>query len=202
MAGWVDRFAARHGDVDVRATEGGIALCAPDGATATLAAPWPCAAATVADLVAQVQQRQTVGLLLVRRGGYAVGVAEGADLVVSKVGRRHVQGRTRAGGWSQQRYARRRDAQAREAFGAAADAATRTLLPHLSRLRGLVTGGDRRAVASVMEDPRLRPLATLPQSTFLAVPDPRMRVLEDAVHRSRAVIIDVSDPLHDTKQPH
>jgi hypothetical protein len=197
VAGWVERFAARHGDVDVVATEGGTALAAPDGAAATLTPPWPRAAATVEDLVTAVLRPRTVGLLLVRRGGYAVGVAEGADLVTSKVGSRYVQGKTKAGGWSQQRYARRRAAQAQEAFAAAADHAQRILLPRLEDLEGLVAGGDRAAVSAVLADGRLRRLGDLPQGRFLAVPDPQRAVLEDAVRRSRAVTIDVFDPLRD-----
>ena len=45
----------------------------------------------------------------------------------SKVGQRHVQGRTKAGGQSQQRFARRRDNQARAAYEAAAEHAARIL---------------------------------------------------------------------------
>ena len=181
-------------------------IAAPDGATATLTAPWPPTPLTprlqkssglLERFVAETQQRRTVGLLLVRRGGYAVGVAEGADLVASKVGSRYVQGKTKAGGWSQQRYARRRAAQAQEAFAAAADHAQRILLPRVEDLEGLVAGGDRAAVSAVLADGRLRRLGDLPQGRFLAVPDPRRAVLEDAVRRSRAVTIDVFDPLRD-----
>ena len=44
------------------------------------------------------------------------------------------------------------------ALEAAADVAARVLLPHLSDLDAVVLGGDRRALAEVLEDPRLRPL--------------------------------------------
>jgi len=132
--------------------------------------------------------------MLVRRGGFAMGVARGDTLEASKVGSRHVQGRTKAGGWSQQRYARRRAAQADTAFAAAADATVAVLVPRVADLEGLVTGGDRAAVSSVLADPRLRAFGDLPQGPFLAVPDPRRRVLEGAVRRSRAVRIEVFDP--------
>jgi len=185
-----------------------VEISAPDGACATLTAAWPYDPGSVEGgveagvqgvdaIVAAVQQPRTVGLLLVRRGGFAVGVAEGADLVASKVGTRYVQGKTKAGGWSQQRYARRRDAQAHSAFAAAADAAANVLLPRLDDLEGLVSGGDRAAVRAVLADPRLKPVGDLAQGRFLAVPDPRRRVLEDAVRRSRAVVVDVYDPDRD-----
>ena len=67
------------------------------------------------------------GLLLVRKGGFAVARLAGERLVDSKVGQRHVQGRTKAGGQSQQRFARRRGNQARQAYEAAADHAARLL---------------------------------------------------------------------------
>ncbi len=169
-------------------------ISAPDGAAALLRSPWPGVFSSLDGLVADVQRPRTVGLLLVRRGGYAVGVAEGAALIESKVGSRYVQGKTKAGGWSQQRYARRRAAQARSAFGTAADHAQRLLLPRVRDLDGLVVGGDRTAVSSVLADARLRRIAELPQGRFLAVPDPRQRVLVDAVRRSRAVTIEVSEP--------
>ena len=197
LAGWVERFAARHGEITTRPSEGGLQISAPDGAYAALAPPWPYDGRSVEELVDAVQRPGTVGLLLVRRGGFAVGVAEGARLVASKVGTRYVQGKTKAGGWSQQRYARRRDAQAHSAFGAAADAAAHVLLPRVDDVDGLVTGGDRAAVRSVLADPRLKPLADLPQGRFLAVPDPRKRVLEEAVRRARAVVVDVYDPDRD-----
>ena len=43
-------------------------------------------------------------------------VVRGTEVVSSMVGRRHVQGKTKAGGQSQQRFARRRDNQARQAY--------------------------------------------------------------------------------------
>jgi hypothetical protein len=64
-------------------------------------------------------------VLLVRLGGYAAGVFTGYPpaLGPAKVGSRLVHGRSAAGGWSQHRFARRREKQANEALSAAADAA-------------------------------------------------------------------------------
>jgi hypothetical protein len=174
-------------------------MSAPDGATAAFLPAWPFGGDDLPGLVEHVQRPRTVGFVLVRRGGFAMAVAHGDRLEASKVGSRHVQGRSKAGGWSQQRYARRRAAQADTAFAAAADAAVGVLVPRVPDLEGLVTGGDRAAVSSVLSDPRLRPLGELPRGPFLAVPDPRRRVLEEAVRRSRAVRIEVFDPELDTR---
>jgi hypothetical protein len=135
-----------------------------------------------------------LGFLLARRGGFAVGVADGPALLQSKVDSRYVQGRTAAGGWSQQRFARRRDNQARAAADDAAGVAARILLPAVRTLDALVTGGDRRAVDAVLADPRLSALHPLRAERFLAVPDPKLSVLQAAVSSARAVWIRLTEP--------
>jgi len=165
-------------------------LRAADGESARLYSPPGVGPADeVAQLVAAATVPRRLGLLLVRRGGYGVGVAEGTALVASKVDSRYVQGRTAAGGQSQQRFARRRENQARALADSAADLAVRLLLPQRASLAALVTGGDRRLVDEVLADPRLAPLASLRAGRFLEVPDPRHAVLEAAVRAARAVRI-------------
>jgi Actinobacteria/chloroflexi VLRF1 release factor len=105
-----------------------------------------------------------------------------------------VHGRAAAGGWSQHRFARRREGQARTALEAAAAAAAAVLLPALGGLDAVVAGGDRRAVEAVLADPRLAALRPLLAARLLDVPDPRRRVLEDAPRRVRAVSIRVVEP--------
>jgi hypothetical protein len=124
---------------------------------------------------------RTVGVLLVRLGGHAAGVFVGPRLVASKVGSRYVQGRTAAGGWSQQRFARRRAGQAAVAHAAAADDAAGVLLAH--ELDGLVLGGDRTAVDAVLADRRLDHLRARVTGRLLAVPDPRLKVLQEVAFR-------------------
>ena len=131
-------------------------------------------------------------MLLVRKGGFAVARLTAGAVVDSKVGRRHVQGRTKAGGQSQQRFARRRDNQAREAYEAAAEHTHRLLSPY--PLRALVVGGDRSAVDAVLTDPRLAKLAKVRVDPWLAVPDPRRGVLDQAVVDAQSVAITLTDP--------
>jgi hypothetical protein len=52
-----------------------------------------------------------------------------------------------------------------------------------------VLGGDRRALAEVLEDVRLRPLARLAQDRVLDVPDPRLDVLKTTPDAFRATVI-------------
>jgi hypothetical protein len=132
-----------------------------------------------------------LGVLLIRRGGYAVGLAHGAAFTESKVGTRHVQSRTAAGGWSQQRFARRRGNQADELVRAVTEHTLR-ILPRAS-LTGLVLGGDKALVRAVLEDPRLAHLEALPRRELYDLPDPRRAVLEEALRRARAVRVTVED---------
>src|SRR5947209_5107221 len=83
----------------------------------------------VGPLLEEIAEDHRVGAVLVRLGGYAVGVFAGERLVASKVGQRLVHGRHRAGGSSANRFRRRREEQARTALQAAADVAVRILGP-------------------------------------------------------------------------
>ncbi len=152
------------------------------------AGPEPIAAHALAD--------RTVGVLLVRLGGYAAGVFTGPDasLAASKVGSRLVHGRSAAGGTSQRRFARRREKQAAEALSAAADTAAAVLGGFDGKLDAVVLGGDRRAIAGLRDDPRLRPYFELAADRFLTVPDPRLTVLRGAPRQFRAVRVELTEP--------
>lgn len=199
LAGWLDGFAERHGGGRCTAAADAVTVRGADGTVAECEVPFAPMAidpqAGWGGLVEHALRPRTLGLLLVRLGGFAAGVAAGdASLVAARVGSRPVHGRASAGGWSQQRFARRREGQARTALEAAAAAAAEVLLPAAGRLDALVTGGDRRALETVLADPRLAPLRPLVTSRVLEVPDPHRRHLEDAAHRAREVWIRVTDP--------
>jgi hypothetical protein len=199
LPAWLDGFAARHGAVVASGTEDGLEAVAADGAVARVHVPFPPAGGfggdgVVAAVSAHAAADRLVAVVLVRRGGHAAGVFRGATLLASKVGTAYVQGRTKAGGWSQQRFARRRANQADRAVRDAAAVAARVLLPHAGGLDAVVLGGDRAMVAATMEDPALTPLRNLPAGPFLNVPDPRLAVLEAAPRRFRAVRVRLVEP--------
>jgi hypothetical protein len=224
--GWAGSFADRHGELTAEPGPEELVLRAADGAVAECHVPFPpmpvpsggdpAALATAA--AAHAAAARTVGVLLVRLGGYAAGVFAGSPpvLVASKTGSRLVHGRSAAGGWSQQRFARRREKQAAGALGAAADAAVRVLGPYLGpdrpgqpgpqrasrdapagtggRLDAVVLGGDRRAIAGVSRDPRLAAVLELAVDRFLTVPDPRLAVLRDCPRLFRAIRVLLTGP--------
>ncbi|HVE73672.1 MAG TPA: acVLRF1 family peptidyl-tRNA hydrolase [Mycobacteriales bacterium] len=191
LARWMDGFGERHGGAVTVASDLQVELIGADGARAVCVAPFP---PVEGDLVTHALRDRRVGVLLVRLGGYAAGVFEGARLVSSKVGSRQVHGRSAAGGQSQQRFARRREGQAAVALRAAADNAVRILLPEVSRLDAVVTGGDRGALAAVLADDRLAALRPLVLERVIDVPEPRQAVLLTMPQRFRAVRITLTEP--------
>lgn len=198
---WVTGFAERHGSPDEQIAPDTVTLVAPDGAVAIVqrpfcdrperpAEPGPPPLDESVDWRAAFEDRAGLGrdaaIVLVRRGGYAVGLLADGALVAHKAGTRYVQSRTAAGGWSQQRYARRRDGQAKALVGTVQD-----LLPRIATggARSLVVGGDRGLVADVLLDPRAASLNRLPLMGVWDIPDPRAAVLDTVAERAGKVRI-------------
>ncbi len=201
-----------------------VTFTAPDGAVAECHPPFPeslawppgrgdrragddappvagaAPAAITAAVAAHAAVPRSVGVLLVRLGGYAAGVFAGYPpaLADAKTGSRLVHGRSAAGGWSQHRFARRREKQANEALDAAAEAAVlvfgRWAAAGGRRLDAVVLGGDKRAVAELRDDPRLAPYLAMATERFLTVPDPKRAVLEAAPKGFLAVKIRLIEP--------
>jgi hypothetical protein len=194
---WLDGVADRHGAfTEVLAEDDVLRITCADGTAVTLRAPfgWTPGPAPVAAFTAAVQQPHRAAVLLVRRGRWACGVFDGDRLLASKVDARLVQGRTAAGGWSQQRFARRRANQTDAVVGAAADTAARVLLPAAGEVAALFTGGDRGLVDEVLADQRLRPLAALRRESALDVGDPTKAVLLSTPAQFRAVDVHIVEP--------
>ncbi|HVW43056.1 MAG TPA: acVLRF1 family peptidyl-tRNA hydrolase [Amycolatopsis sp.] len=197
LAGWFDRFATRNDGIrETMATDDTVVVTANNGTTATVAVPFPPLGGSgppTIRLSIHAKQPRTIGLLLVRLGAHSVGVAEGGKVVVSRTDRHHVHGRSAAGGWSQQRFARRREGQAKVALADAADDVLDVLGPRLADLDAVVLGGDRRAFDELRRDNRLGPVFSLALPGVLDVPEPRRAVLDEAAERARAVEIVVRD---------
>ena len=208
LARWTATFAERHAPITAEPSRLAVSFRGADGAAAECHPPfpplptpdggaWPDDPAGLADLIAaHAAMDRTVGVFLVRLGGFAAGVFTGSPprLVSSKVGSRLVHGRSAAGGTSQHRFARRRENQATAAIGAAADTAAKVLVPYAERLDAVVLGGDRKAITGATADPRLRPVMKHAADRFLTVPDPRLAVLRDTPRLFLAVRIHLTGP--------
>ena len=199
LRAWVDKFAADHGnplcEVNNSKVGSGVVLSCPDGFAVRLGLPWErltpdlSAEAWPEQLAAAAADIGTCGLILLRRGGYSIGTSVQGQLTWSKSGTRYVQSRTAAGGWSQQRYARRRSNQA--------DALVLTAIEHVAghfpaaKPSCLATGGDRDMLRQLLTEARLAGLAALPATHLELNADPRQRQLAEVAQELagiRAVI--------------
>jgi hypothetical protein len=126
-----------------------------------------------------LSQPRRVGVVLVRLGRFAVGVFEGERLVDSKTGQRFVKGRHKAGGQSQQRFARIREKQAREMFDRACEVVRARFEPVEQDLEYIFLGGDRHTLAAFLKRcPYLRRLEDRVMKRRLPVARPGQAALE------------------------
>jgi VLRF1 release factor-like protein len=175
LDGSAGRAVYRDGSARIELDEGAITVTPPFG----LDHEGEYEVVRAGPLLDALEVQPRVAVLLVRLGGYAVGVFEGERLVASKVGSRFVKGRHKKGGSSANRFRRRREEQERELIDAAAGEAARVLGPWRARVEHVALGGDRSAVGRVLAARAdlgwLEPLAL---ERFFDVPEPRLRVLE------------------------
>ncbi len=164
----------------------------PLGASAAGLSVRSTPAEVAAALLADAYGCRVLRALMIRRGGYACAVLTDDRVTAAKVGSRHVQGRTAAGGWSQQRFARRREGQVDTLVGSATEVAVRLLLP-ADPDDALITGGDRPLIDRVLADPRLKPLSGLRRGPHLEIGDPRSDLVQDLPERGRAVRISLDE---------
>jgi len=196
LAGWVIRFAARNtGIIEMVADTSGVTITAADGTVARIDVPFPPMALGNREPVEAVLNHCAgigdIGMILVRAGAHSVGICRDGVVATSSTDTHYVQGRTAAGGWSQQRYARRRGNQLSAARESTADAAARVLVGR--PLAALVVGGDLGSITAVLDDPRLKKVITLPRREFRDIVEPRRAVLDDVARRSLELGITVRD---------
>ncbi len=202
LEGWYARFAVRNDGVrETELSPDTVTVTAHNGVVAVATVPFgPLEAEgtvtglAIEPLVDHALISRRIALLLVRRGGHSVGIARGGVVVQSRTDRHLVQGRSAAGGWSQQRFARRREGQARVALRSAAEDAFEVLVPQLSEVDAVILGGDRRALETLREDRRLAPLFRRAEPRVLDIAEPRRTVLDDAAERAVAVEITLHGP--------
>ena len=191
LARWFASFTERNGGAPtLEATGTGLRATAPNGTLAEATAPfahswWPDAATRRRRCRAR-HPRHARSVSCWSASAVSPPVSSSApSWTEGKAGSRHVQGRSAAGGWSQQRFARRRAAQADAAFEAAADYAARILLPSVADLDALVLGGERRAVHAVLGDKRLDKLRAVARPSPGSSPSPTPNATSCWRHRRK-----------------
>ncbi len=172
---WLDTFWIRHGKGSVTGSADGVIAAGTDGASARMRLLWPGAELgddLLADLITAARSPRRLGLLAVRADGHAVGLWDGQAVTESKRRGHYVQSRTAAGGWSQQRFARRRENQAKAAYEKASGDVAALIEPVAPTLDGIVAAGNPNAIKAVLADPRCRRTAAL----AAAVPLPHLEL--------------------------
>ena len=184
LHGWIARFADAHDGLAATAdTDGGLLLTMRDGSSALLSPPWPDdgrpgrGTDLVERLVSLASQERRMALVLVRRGGYAVGVAAGGTLLAHKAGTTSARSRGGDPGVA--------------VAGRAAQEAARILSGQ--SFEYLATGGDKPLVEAVLAAPALRAVAKRPRLAALPVADPTSAVLHKAAADFCAIRVRISD---------
>ena len=197
---WLETYTTRHGAGPVTVDGGAVVVAGTDGATARLGLLWPglqLGADPVADLLAAVRVRHRLGLLAIRADGHALGIWDGEAIVSSKRKGHYVQSRTAAGGWSQQRFARRRENQAKAAYESAAGDVAAILEPVVGTLDGILAAGNPAAITAVLADRRCRRTAALAAAVPLARLELRATsrdALTELAERFLSVVIGIDEP--------
>lgn len=197
---WLATYGERHGAGPVTVDGDGVVVAGTDGATARLSLLWPGTALgtdPLADLVAATRVRRRLGLVAVRADGHAVGIWDGEQVVDAKRKGHYVQSRTAAGGWSQQRFARRRENQAKHAYETAALDVATIIEPEAATLDGVLAAGNPAAITAVLADSRCRRTAALAAQRPLARLELRAtsrEALADLVQRFLSVVIAIDEP--------
>lgn len=205
LSRWMDGFHDRHGGHEgLQVTDEHVVVSASDGAVARVHIPWPpvdLSRLPLECLARHASKQRRLLLILVRRGGFGSAIVEGGRVLASKHGTKYVQGKTAAGGWSQQRYARRRGNQA-DALVVSAAAAVRRMFDREESdgVVGVVFGGDKGLVSQVEShiadnDRKVAAwLGGLPLGARLDVPDPRLAVTEELAKRISDLRISLDEP--------
>ena len=111
-------------------------------------------------LIEAVTPNETFGLIVIERGGAAIGRLVGERIIPIRTFESQVMGKSRAGGQSAQRFERDRERQVHEFFQQVGDIATDAFTGDEGTVTGLVVGGTlataKRFVSDGYLDHRLR----------------------------------------------
>lgn len=137
------------------------------------------------DLRKFISEPRTLGIILLRLGHYAVGIAEDGKLVTTKTGSRYVKGQHRKGGQSSNRFRRNREKWIRELFDQAGEIARSRFSEYPGHIDHVVLGGDRVVLGQFIK--RVKLPEGLPErvlSNRLPVDQPGRAALDSAVRNA------------------
>ena len=164
-----------------------------------IAPPFSIAIASEDDDLAALRthlvQPVTVGIILLRLGYYAVGVAKDEALTITKTGSRYVKGSHRAGGQSANRFRRNREKWVREFFDEACEVARTRFAQSPGPIDWLALGGDRQVLSRFLKRcPQLSTIAERITPWPVPVNRPGRTALDDAVRHVWSSRVYEADP--------
>ena len=195
---WVANFAARNGGIANHHAEGDAwTIESNEGTSASVV--WTLADGLPADWLLDddpvkaaehlrdyALEPRIIAVLLARKSAYSVGIIKDGRIAASKTDTAYVQGKTKAGGQSQQRFARRREGQAKAAEKRAREAVFAVL--GNAEYDALVTAGP---VEGILEDPRLTKLRAAVH--FGDIAEPKQALLTQTAYRAIGFEVRIAD---------
>lgn len=132
--------------------------------------------------VSLLGQDYNVGIVLVRRGTYSLGICHGEKIIDHFSGTGLVHGRHRQGGSSAARFQRRRKDQTHHFLERVCEHIREKFLPYAGKLDFLVCGGARTTILQLQKQcPFLKQFEDRLLPQLLEIQDPKFSVLEKAV---------------------
>jgi peptide subunit release factor 1 (eRF1) len=129
-----------------------------------------------------VSTKHVIGIILLRLGHWAVGIAEDGKLVVTKTGSRYVKNQHKKGGQSSNRFRRGRERWIRELFDQAGEVASSRFRDYPEQLEFLSLGGDRVVLSQFLKRIKLPDgIGDRALPNRVAVDQPGRKALDDAV---------------------
>jgi peptide subunit release factor 1 (eRF1) len=147
------------------------------------------------DLQKFITEPRTLGIILLRLGHFAVGIAEDGNLVTTKTGSRYVKGQHRKGGQSSNRFRRNREKWIRELFDEAGEIASSRFREYPGHIDHIALGGDRVVLGQFLKRVKLPDgLQERVLPYRLPVDRPGRAALDSAVHDAWSLRVFEPDP--------
>jgi len=129
-----------------------------------------------------ISRNYVTGIILIRMGALAVGIASGEAIVSSKISSGCIHGRHRQGGSSAARFARHREKQIELFFTRACGHCREHIEPYIQKMDYIIYGGAWTTINAFKKQCSLLSRVTAPElAPLLDIGQPKQQVLEESV---------------------
>jgi hypothetical protein len=121
-------------------------------------------------------------VVLIRHGGFSIGIFQNMNLLISKTSSPFVKARHRKGGSSSGRFARKREEQTQILLNKACEALTNQFKAHGEDLDHLILGGDKQTLIALEKKcTTIQKLKSTQINRIINVREPRFTVLKSSL---------------------